>query len=165
MHTSIFIQLLASINRSVLTILICSAMTMAVFTACTSDNNEKPSDPDTPTEQDEYAILYYGYGGATLDAGLIQNIQDFYKGKATSYDKVKIAVQYKFSSIENIKKYMLDASVESGEMTQEEADEAYENLEPMGLEAIRFIVDPTSKDVEEDVLLNPENHSLYLCGA
>lgn len=126
----------------------------ALLTSCANDDNSASA---SPKDQAEYAILFYGYGGRTLDEGIMQNMLDFYKGKAESYDKVKIAVQYKFSSIENIKKYMLDPSVASGDMTQEEADAAYEKLEPMGLETIRYIVDPSTEDAEEQVLLNTDN--------
>ena len=135
--------------------ILCCAMTTTVFTACT-DNDDNPADPDTPTAQAEYAILFYGYGGSTLDEGIMQNMIDFYKGKAGSYNQVKIAAQYKYSSIEDIKEYMLDEGVANGTITQEKADELYVQMKPMDLQTIRFIVDPTINNAKDDVLLNPE---------
>jgi len=73
------------------------AMTMSVFTACTSDDDNNTASPDSPTDQTEYAILFYGYGGDNLDDCILKNMVDFYNGKDESYKKVKIACQYKYS--------------------------------------------------------------------
>ena len=62
----------------------CCAMTMAVLTACTSDNNDNPESPDSPANQTEYAILFYGYGGSNLDMGIFNNMMDFFKGQGES---------------------------------------------------------------------------------
>ena len=76
--------------------LICGA---TMFTACSDkdDNPQSPQSPQSP-EMADYAILFYGYGGANLDYDIINNIAQFYAADPASHDKVKIAVQYKFSS-------------------------------------------------------------------
>ena len=82
---------------------LCCAMTMAVLTACT-EKEDNPAGPDSPADQAEYAILFYGFGGNNLDIGIFENMQDFYKGKEESYKKVKIACQDKYSSAEQMQK-------------------------------------------------------------
>ena len=126
----------------------CCAVTMAVLTACTS-NDDNPAVPDNPSEQTEYAILFYGYGGDNLDSGIFNNIMDFFKGQPESYRKVKIACQYKYSSAENLKKNWLDLLGE-GSSTPEEA----KHVTDMDLQSIRFIVDNTVKEPDDNVLLN-----------
>ena len=90
---------------------VCCAMTMAVLTACT-DNDDNPASPDSPTDQAEYAILFYGFGGNNLDIGIFKNMQDFYKGQDESYKKVKIACQYKYSSAEQMQKNWINYMIE-----------------------------------------------------
>ena len=77
--------------------LVCGA---SVFTACSS-NDDEPNTPVTPVtpnqpEKADYAILFYGYGGGNLDYDILNNIKQFYAADSASYNKVKIAVQYKF---------------------------------------------------------------------
>ena len=82
-------------------ILICGTVT---FTACKDDAPAAdPADPVDPgkTEMADYAILFYGYGGSNLDYDILNNIKQFYQAAPASYEKVKIAVQYKFSSEED----------------------------------------------------------------
>lgn len=124
----------------------CCAMTTTVFTACT-DNDDNPVFPDYPTAQAEYAILFYGYGGSNLDDDIFQNMMDFYNGQAESYQKVKIACQYKYSSAENLQKYWIDNM-------EALTPELEQQIKDMDLQTIRFIVDNTDDDPDIDVLLN-----------
>ena len=100
-------------------ILVC-ALTM--FTAC-SDNDENPVTPDTPDtpEMADYAILFYGYGGTNLDHEILMNIEQFYTADNASYSKVKIAVQYKFSS-QNDFQELLNYDPESYDDPKEKAE-------------------------------------------
>ena len=63
--------------------IVCFTMTMAVMTACSSDDDNTAS-PDSPSDQTEYAILFYGYGGDNLDDCILKNMVDFYNGKDES---------------------------------------------------------------------------------
>ena len=64
--------------------IVCCTVTMAVMTACTSDDDDNTASPDSPTDQTEYAILFYGYGGDNLDDCILKNMVDFYNGKDES---------------------------------------------------------------------------------
>ena len=130
--------------------MLCCAMTMAVMTAC-SNNDDNPAGPDSPTEQTEYAILLYGFGGRNLDIGIFGNIMDFYKAKPESYGKVQIACQYKYSSAEDLQKYWFDM------LGEKLSDEATNAIKDMGLQTVRFVVDNTVQSPDENVLLNHQN--------
>ena len=87
-------------------ILVCGAM---VFTSCgSSSSNDSPINPITPDEPEmaDYAILFYGYGGGNLDRDILNNIRQFYAAAPASHEKVKIAVQYKFSSQEDFQELL-----------------------------------------------------------
>lgn len=56
----------------------------------------------TPATKADYTILFYSTGGEDLDGLIIRNMIQFFQGKAESYDRVNIAVQYKFSTAENM---------------------------------------------------------------
>ena len=55
-----------------------------------------------PTPKADYTILFYGTGGESLDYPIVQNMIQFFQGKAESYERVNIAAQYKFSTKENM---------------------------------------------------------------
>ena len=94
---------------------LCCVMTMTVMTACVNDDNSAGS--DRPSGQTEYAILFYGYGGDNLDDCILKNMVDFYNGKDESYKKVKIACQYKYSSVEKMQENWLDNLLKDGRLT------------------------------------------------
>lgn len=76
-------------------------MTTTVFTAC-SDNDDK-TNPVNPTKEPvNYTIIFYGQGGEDLDKGIMENISQFFLADASSYQKVNIVGQYKFSTPENL---------------------------------------------------------------
>ena len=112
---------------------------MALGIASCSDNDDNPvtpPEPDKPaTELADYAILFYGHGGGNLDEAILTNIAQFYMADEESYEKVKIAVQYKYSSVENLLDNIKD-------IDEEEA-------KAMGGKTVRFVVDPT-EDLEDD---------------
>ena len=88
------------------TLTFCCAMMM--LTSCTNDaigstDNPVPVDPEPPAPQElaDYTILFYGHGSEpSLDYCIVQNLQQLYAAEAASYNKVRIAAQYKFSSPE-----------------------------------------------------------------
>ena len=79
--------------------LLMTVILSSAFTACTdtSDNPVSPT-PQPPAELAEYAVLFYGHGSMSpsLDFDILKNIYDCYTAEAASYDKVKVAVQYKW---------------------------------------------------------------------
>ena len=83
-----------------------------------------------PTPKADYTILFYGTGGGDLDFNIIQNMVQFFQGKAESYERVNIAAQYKFSTAENI--------------IEDSSDEAFAQL--FDSKTIRFVVEPDSSD-------------------
>lgn len=105
---------------------------MALSIASCSDNDDNPvtpQDPDKPSsELADYTIIFYGHGGRNLDEPILGNIAQFYMGQESSYGKVKIAVQYKYSTTENLLDWVSD-------IDEEEAAE-------MGSQTVRFVVDP-----------------------
>ena len=83
------------------TLTICGAMML--LTSCTdtvgSKDNPGPIDPPAPQELADYTIIFYGHGGdPSLDICIVENLKQLYAAEAASYDKVRIAGQYKFSS-------------------------------------------------------------------
>ena len=90
-------------NLMTLVAVLCCAMSMTVFTACTSDNEDKPVTPTEPEQLAEYTILYYAHGGGNLDKEALSMIADFYKANPDAYKKVNVVVQYKFSKAKKIK--------------------------------------------------------------
>lgn len=139
------------------TLLFCGA---SVFTACNSDDNAVDSIDPNESEMADYAILFYGYGGGNLDYDILNNIKQFYAAAPASYDKVKIAVQYKFSSQEEFEEQLMVYDPDNFDDPQEKA-EAVEYLEELkswiakwqnrGLFTFRFTVDP-KKTVEQQMV-------------
>ena len=86
-----------------------------------------------PTPKADYTILFYGNGGATLDYPIIQNMIQFFQGKAESYERVNIAAQYKFSTAENMKAVGLN----------EPFAQQYDS------KTVRFVVEPDQTDAKE----------------
>ena len=138
------------------TLLFCGA---SVFTACNSDDNAVDSIDPNESEMADYAILFYGYGGGNLDYDILNNIKQFYAADPASYDKVKIAVQYKFSSREEFED-QLNYDPDDYDDPQDKAD-VVEYLEEMKswiakwqnrcCFTFRFTVDP-KKTVEQQMV-------------
>ena len=138
-------------------LLFCGA---SVFTACSSDDNAVDSIDPNESEMADYAILFYGYGGGNLDYDILNNIKQFYAADPASYDKVKIAVQYKFSSQEEFEQLLMVYDLDNFDDPQEKA-EAVEYLEELKswiakwqnrcCYTFRFTVDP-EKTVEQQMV-------------
>ena len=112
---------------------LCCAMTMTVFTAC-SENSDNPAPQPESEQLAEYTILYYAHGGGDLDKYALQMIADFYKANPDAYKKVNVVVQYKFSKPQNITelKYSFDAFSED-----------------YGNKTIRWAIDPAKTFMEQ----------------
>ena len=112
---------------------------MALGIAACSDNDDNPvtpPEPDKPAnELADYAILFYGHGGGNLDEAIMTNIAQFYMADEESYDKVKIAVQYKYSTTDDLLGNVKDIDEEEATV--------------MGNQTVRFLVDPM-EDLEGD---------------
>lgn len=102
--------------------LICIMMS-PMFTSCLSEDNPSTS---TNSNQADVTIMYYAHGGGNLDPFLIGNIHHMYQAEAESYKNVKVAVEYKFSTTENLS----DVPNEAG-------------ITPEGSRTFRLVVDHT----------------------
>ncbi len=132
-------------------ILVCG--TTSLLTACSSsddDNPVTPVTPQTPTDNTpqakaDYTILYYAQGGGDLDINIITNMSQFYEGlKAISANKVNVAVQYKASTYENLKKTFSQIPTLS-------AADVELTSKGYGSTTFRMLLDPTYKDFEAQV--------------
>lgn len=124
-------------------ILVCG--TTSLLTACSSSDDDTPATPvtpDTPLAKAEYTILYYAQGGGDLDISIMSNISQFYQGmKTISANKVNVAVQYKASTYENLKKLFSQVPTLT-------ASEVELTCKAYGSTTFRFLVDPSYKDFE-----------------
>ena len=113
-------------GRLVLTAVVCCAMTMAVFTACTSEN-DNPVLPPEPEQLAEATIIWYGTGGGNVDQYILENFRTFYLAKAGSYDRVNVVAQYKTS---------YEPTCYEGKTDEQIAQEAKQKMEGMTEEEI-----------------------------
>ncbi|MBR4325652.1 MAG: hypothetical protein IKP73_09025 [Bacteroidales bacterium] len=97
-------------------------------------------EPKPEPELADYAILFYGHGGRNLDDAILHNIDQFYNAYKSSYEKVKVVVQYKFSTAEHLSQFF-DST--SPKWTQ-----------ALGGNTMRYVLD-TTKNI--DYLLSPDN--------
>ena len=81
---------------------LCCAMTMAVFTAC-SEKTDNPAPQPEQESQAEYTIMYYTGGSANIDGTMINLLRNFNNANTEAYKKVNVVVQYKFSTAENLR--------------------------------------------------------------
>ena len=126
-------------NLITLAAILCCAMTTAVLTACTSENDDNPT-PVTPTEEPvDYTVIFYGHGGMNLDQAIWDNIEQFFHADAESFKKVNVVGMYKFSTEENMAEYGMP-------------EQYAENL---GGKTYRFVVN--SKVERENAWLDPDN--------
>lgn len=133
-------------------LLLAMALTL-VLSACSDkddNSNGNPSTPSTPTTPDEglaeYAILFYGHGGPmmSLDTELASNIYDLYNGDAASYDKVKVAVQYKWSGETDLKYlYRFIRMGREQPLKLSDAEKAF--IDSHYSQTVRFVLDPAQK--------------------
>ena len=78
-------------------------MTMTVLTACTSDNDNPVTPTSEPEQLAEYTIMYYTGGAADVDTYMLILLNNFYKANPEAYKRVNVVIQYKYSTVENLK--------------------------------------------------------------
>ena len=135
--------------------ILCCAMTMTVFTACSIDKVDNPVNPTVDPEEElaDATILWYGTGGGNVDVDILEDFHRFYKAKPESFDRVNVVAQYKTSlyptaysqcDYETIVKWADETAMNYTEEDMEEADlETYFLLcHPKAGESYRFVVDP-----------------------
>lgn len=134
------------------TIVFWCTISMMFLTSCT-DNQDNLVTPQSEEELADVAILFYGLGGGNLDNAIIQNIRQFYWANTSSYDNVKIAVEYKFSSKEDLPRYENEAEKDSLlKIIEQVGEETFEKevdgdkyicwMDPEGFSTFRFVLDP-----------------------
>jgi hypothetical protein len=123
------------------------ALFAVCFTACNGGGTAKQTADELP----EYTIIYYSCGSDVYDNVFAFNLHDFYAAKAESHQKVKVAVQYKFSPEESFRKSedfvwwvnaMADGYGFSVDQWMQKRDRA----------TMRFVLDPNqpfNKDVKD----------------
>ena len=96
--------------------IVAAVMTMTVLSSCSERDDPSPSDPSTDIA--DYAVLLYGHGSASpsLDFYIIKNIHDCYMADPASYDKVKVAVQYKWTTVKALKTLCKQVHYASGDI-------------------------------------------------
>ena len=135
---------------------LCCAMTMTVFTACT-DNDDNPVTPPEPEKElAECTIMWYGSGGGNVDSKILNNFRQFYRAKPETFDHVNIVAQYKVSATllkgfderilklmeEDLKQYegMTDEELENPEIVN--SSDYFSLCHPQPGATYRFVVDP-----------------------
>ena len=141
--------------KKILVAVICCAMTMMVFTACTIDNVDNPVNPTVDPEEKlaDATILWYGCGGGNVDAAILDDFHKFYKAKPESFDRVNVVAQYKTSLNPTVYKAIDYKTIVqwAEEMSKLKSEEEMENMDwgeyfllchPKAGESYRFAVDP-----------------------
>ena len=93
-------------------ILTTAALLVALAPACdkTTPENKNNNNPEeetpsvTPTAKADYTILFYGIGGGNLDTDDEGAIQDMARSLTEENSKVRVLVQYKYSSEKGVNK-------------------------------------------------------------
>lgn len=139
MRTSLFHWVLAAI-------LICG---INMMTSC-STNEDNPTDP-AQQELADYTILYYGHGGdPSLDYCIIENLKQLYAAEAASYNKVRIAAQYKFSGSKAFQKqieiFLKNVQTEEQKKEVETFNDLYKDKAG---QIYRFVVDPKMQPYDQ----------------
>ena len=83
-----------------LAVVVCCVLAVSGMTSCSIENNDNPAPESEP--QADYTVLFYGGGGANLDAFFLQSMQGFYQADADVYKHVNVVVQYKYSTSQNM---------------------------------------------------------------
>lgn len=130
------------------------AMNMTVLTSCSINDTPVVSPDPQPENLADVTVIFYGLGGGNLDPYIITNLCQFYGAATSSYDNVKIAMQYKFSSKENIPHFNSEEEKEEFLETLEYMD-MYEDesnvdgnayirwMNPEGFSTFRLVLDPS----------------------
>ncbi|MBO4718307.1 MAG: hypothetical protein J5658_00400 [Prevotella sp.] len=133
------------------TLTFCGAMMM--LTSCTDAVGSTDNPVPDPAQQDlaDYAILFYGHGSdPSLDFCIVENLDQLYAAEAASYNKVRIAAQYKFSSQKAFQEQLetLRKSVNTEE--QKKFVETFNDMfkDKCG-QTYRFVVDPKMQSYDQ----------------
>lgn len=121
----------------------------AMMTSCTTNDNPA-ADPDQQ-ELADYAILFYGHGSdPSLDYCIVENLSQLYAAEAASYNKVRIAAQYKFSSP---KAFQDQLDILRQHVKTEEQNKEVETFNDMFKDkaghTYRFVVDPKMQSYDQ----------------
>ena len=133
---------------------LCCAMAMTVFSACSS-NEDNPVNPTVDPEEElaDATILWYGCGGGNVDGGILDDFHKFYKAKPESFDRVNVVAQYKTSLNPTVyDQYDYETIVQWADETSKlMSEEEMEDMDwgnyfclchPKAGESYRFAVDP-----------------------
>ena len=134
--------------------LICTMILPTLMSCSTEDNAATTPDPEPESSQlADVTIMYYGHGGGNLDEDYVGNLRRMYEAAASSYENVKIAVEYKFSTSDNLPTRATELEMESiAELVEKGGKKAEADLSnksylkwmnPKGSSTLRFVVDPT----------------------
>ena len=141
--------------------------TALLLGACASD--DIPVGTQDSTQLADVTIMYYDHGATTLDGECILNIRQMYQAEKSCYKNVKIAIEYKFSTLNhlpyNLYKYHSKEEMEEEfrkkmEKPEDYTDETYITwMYPKGSSTFRFVLDPTKtlKQQADDNYLPGEN--------
>lgn len=144
------------------------------LTSCGDDDNfvngnDNGSGGDDASTLADVTILYYAHGGGNLDVNYIGNLRALYGAEASSYENVKIAVEYKFSKEDNLPTMASEAEIsDMDELVRtggKSADAEISNknylrwMSPKGSSTLRFVLDPskTLKEQAADSYLSNAN--------
>ena len=127
---------------------------MMLLTSCSESNNPVVS-PDEPQVEDlaDVTVMIYGSGGGSLDQDLISKLRRIYEADPASFERVKVAVQYKFSQPEKVKDWPDDEMKNEFYATLEREGEEYVEktagsrsymrwMGAKGNATLRYVVDP-----------------------
>ena len=127
---------------------------MMLLTSCSESNNPVVS-PDEPQveNQADVTVMIYGSGGGSLDQNLISKLRRIYDADPASFERVKVAVQYKFSQPKKVKSWPDEEAKNEFYATLEREGEEYVErnaggknyyrwMGAKGNATLRYVVDP-----------------------
>jgi hypothetical protein len=127
---------------------------MMALTSCSERNNPVVS-PDEPQVENlaDVTVMIYGSGGGSLDPNLITKLRRIYDADPASFERVKVAVQYKFSQPKKIKGWPDEETKNEFYATLEREGEEYVErnaggknyyrwMGAKGNATLRYVVDP-----------------------
>ena len=127
---------------------------MLALTSCGESSNPVVS-PDEPQVEDlaDVTVMIYGSGGGSLDPNLITKLRRIYDADPESFERVKVAVQYKFSQPKKVKTWPDEEAKNEFYATLEREGEEYVEryaggknyyrwMGAKGNATLRYVVDP-----------------------
>ena len=127
---------------------------MLALTSCSESSNPVVS-PNEPQVEDlaDVTVMIYGSGGGSLDPNLITKLRRIYDAAPESFERVKVAVQYKFSQPKKVKTWPDEEAKNEFYATLEREGEEYVEryaggknyyrwMGAKGNATLRYVVDP-----------------------